>query len=98
MYMEFWNGWFEHWLEEHHVREPDEVGRVFEEMLGMGASVNVYMFHEVTNFGFYGANYIKQLTVTSYDYDAPLNEYGEPTKKYFLMREIVSKNILVKHQ
>ncbi|MBT2755554.1 beta-galactosidase [Mesobacillus foraminis] len=95
MCMEFWNGWFDHWLEEHHERDPEEVGRVFEEMLSMGASVNVYMFHGGTNFGFYnGANHIKQYepTVTSYDYDAPLNEYGEPTKKYFLMREILTKH------
>lgn len=95
MCMEFWNGWFDHWSEEHHVRDPEEVGRAFEEMLGMGASVNVYMFHGGTNFGFYnGANHIKRYepTVTSYDYDAPLNEYGEPTKKYFLMREILTKH------
>ncbi|TCN27497.1 glycoside hydrolase family 35 protein [Mesobacillus foraminis] len=95
MCMEFWNGWFDHWMEEHHVRDPEDVGRVFEEMLGMGASVNVYMFHGGTNFGFYnGANHIKRYepTVTSYDYDAPLNEYGEPTKKYFLMREILTKH------
>jgi beta-galactosidase len=95
MCMEFWNGWFDHWLEEHHVRDPEDVGRVFEEILGMGASVNVYMFHGGTNFGFYnGANHINQYepTVTSYDYDAPLNEYGEPTKKYFLLREILTKH------
>lgn len=29
--------------------------------------------------------------VTSYDYDAPLNEAGDPTEKYFSVREIVSK-------
>src|SRR4030095_14498508 len=57
MCMEYWNGWFDHWGEEHHVRNGDEVAQVFEDMLSLGASVNFYMFHGGTNFGFTsGAN------------------------------------------
>ncbi|QGH36118.1 beta-galactosidase [Gracilibacillus salitolerans] len=92
MCMEFWNGWFDHWFEEHHERNPKEVANEFETMLQQGASVNFYMFHGGTNFGFYnGANHIENYepTVTSYDYDAPLNEYGEPTEKYFLIRDVI---------
>ena len=29
--------------------------------------------------------------ITSYDYDAPLNEAGDPTEKYFAMRNVISK-------
>lgn len=91
---EFWNGWFDHWGGEHHHRDPQEAAAVLDEMLGMGASVNFYMFHGGTNFGFMsGANYegILQPDVTSYDYGALLNECGDPTPKYFACREVIGK-------
>lgn len=28
---------------------------------------------------------------TSYDYDAPLNEAGDPTQKYFVLLEIIAR-------
>jgi beta-galactosidase len=94
MCMEFWNGWFDHWGEEHHTRDAKDAALVFEEMLKAGASVNFYMFHGGTNFGFYnGANHsdMYQPTVTSYDYDCLLTEDGEPTEKYYLIKDIISK-------
>ncbi|NOU92710.1 beta-galactosidase [Paenibacillus sp. LMG 31456] len=92
--MEYWNGWFDHWMEDHHTRDAMDAARVFEDMLEAGASVNFYMFHGGTNFGFTnGANHIKayEPTITSYDYDSPLNEWGEPTEKYYAIRESLSK-------
>ena len=93
MCTEYWNGWFDHWGEEHHVREPEEAVACFKEMLDMGASVNFYMFHGGTNFGFTnGANcstHNYQPTVTSYDYCAPLTEEGNTTKKYDLLRALL---------
>ncbi len=100
MCSEFWNGWFDHWGEEHHVRNPKDAAAAFDELLSMGASVSVYMFHGGTNFGFMnGANCPDtkyhtpeyQPTVNSYDDDAPVNEYGELTEKYFLLRDVVKK-------
>lgn len=94
MCMEFWNGWFDHWGEEHHVRDSDDTAETFKEMLDMGASVNFYMFHGGTNFGFYnGANYGNeyQPTVTSYDYDCPLSETGDITPKYLAVREVIAE-------
>lgn len=94
MCMEFWNGWFDHWGEEHHTRDAKDAALVFDEMLKAGASVNFYMFHGGTNFGFYnGANHsdMYQPTVTSYDYDCLLTEDGEPTEKYYLVKDIISK-------
>ena len=45
-----------------------------------------------TNFGFMnGANYDPgnyQPTVTSYDYDAPINESGDPTDKFFAIKKV----------
>ncbi|MEX3615919.1 glycoside hydrolase family 35 protein [Paenibacillus glucanolyticus] len=96
MCMEYWNGWFDHWLKPHHTRSSEEVAQVFEEMLRLNASVNFYMFHGGTNFGFYnGANDQEKYepTVTSYDYDAPLSECGDATAKYEAVRSAI-----VKHQ
>ncbi|WP_068777077.1 beta-galactosidase family protein [Paenibacillus sp. FJAT-26967] len=94
MCMEYWNGWFDHWMEDHHTRDAEDAAQVLDEMLGMGASVNFYMFHGGTNFGFYsGANHIKTFepTVTSYDYDAALTERGDPTVKFESFREVIRK-------
>ncbi|PYI51788.1 glycoside hydrolase family 35 protein [Paenibacillus flagellatus] len=96
MCMEYWNGWFDHWFEHHHTRDGGDVANVLEEMLKEDASVNFYMFHGGTNFGFYnGANCPApdqyQPTITSYDYDVLLTEAGEPTAKYFKVREVLSR-------
>lgn len=92
--MEYWNGWFDHWGDEHHVRGYEDVVDVLDRMLAAGASVNFYMFHGGTNFGFYnGANHIEfyEPTVTSYDYNALLSESGDPTDKYWAIREVIGR-------
>ncbi|BBI33382.1 glycoside hydrolase family 35 protein [Cohnella abietis] len=91
--MEYWNGWFDHWGDQHHVRGYDDVKDVLDRILRMGASVNFYMFHGGTNFGFYnGANHIDfyEPTVTSYDYNALLSEAGDITDKYMAIREVIA--------
>ncbi|KOP67351.1 beta-galactosidase [Bacillus sp. FJAT-18019] len=98
MCMEYWNGWFDHWGEEHHTRSAEDAAHVLDEILSLNGSVNFYMFHGGTNFGFYnGANAHSldayEPTITSYDYDSPLNESGEPTEKYFAVREVISKYV-----
>lgn len=103
MCMEFWNGWFDHWDESHHTREAEDVAKVLEEMLEAGASVNFYMFHGGTNFAFYnGANCQQkdqyEPTITSYDYDSLLSESGEPTAKFYAVREVLSRYSLSKKQ
>ena len=98
MCMEFWCGWFEHWGADPVVRDPAEAAGALREILECGASVNVYMAHGGTNFaGWSGANRSGPLqdqelrsTVTSYDYDAPVDEYGRPTEKFWLMREVLA--------
>ena len=94
MVMEFWNGWFDAWGDEAHTRtDAAEVAKELEDTLAEG-SVNFYMFHGGTNFGFTsGANYYEKLApdVTSYDYDAPLSEWGAITPKYEACREVISR-------
>lgn len=61
-----------------------------------GANVNFYMFFGGTNFGFSAGanaqgsgNYAAH--ITSYDYDAPMDEAGDPTPKYMKIREAVGQ-------
>lgn len=93
---EFWCGWFDHWGEEAHHRDAQDAAAVLNDILTYGDSVNLYMFHGGTNFGLTsGANEAPypdyKATVTSYDYDAPLDEAGDPTPKYFAMREVLGR-------
>lgn len=95
MVMEYWNGWFDHWMEDHHVRDAGDVAGVLDEILTQGSSFNMYMFHGGTNFGFYnGANHIVtyEPTTTSYDYDAPLTEWGDTTAKFEAVRSVLSNH------
>lgn len=92
--MEFWHGWFDHWGEHHHTRDPQEAASVLDDMLRAGGSVNFFMGHGGTNFGLWsGCNFDKVLqpTVTSYDYDAPVGEGGEITEKFFAFRAVIGK-------
>lgn len=94
MIMEFWIGWFDHWGYEHITRPAEELREELNYMMENDISVNFYMFHGGTNFGFMnGANYHdeQRCTVTSYDYDALLTEAGDLTPKYHLVKEILAK-------
>ncbi len=95
MCMEFWCGWFDHWGKPHHTRGAEDAAATLDEILAADGSVNIYMMHGGTNFGFMaGANQDERYfpTVTSYDYDAPLDERGEPTAKYHAFREIFARH------
>lgn len=93
MCCEFWDGWFDAWGNEcHGSRTTENLIADFKAMLDKDASVNFYMFHGGTNFGFTsGANRYETYTptVTSYDYDALLNEWGGYTPKYHAVRELL---------
>ena len=92
MCMEFWCGWFDHWGEKHHTRGSDSTLKEIEEFLKQDASFNMYMFHGGTNFGFgAGSNHNKGFapTVTSYDYCAPLTEWGDYTETYHKIRKLL---------
>lgn len=99
MCMEFWCGWFDHWGEPQHLRAAADAAQALDEVLAAGASVNVFMFHGGTSFGFMnGANTdletgAYQPTVGSYDYDAPLSEDGQLTAKFHAFREVIGRHV-----
>lgn len=90
---ESYPGWLTHWGEK--WARPDKAGIVKEVKFLMDTkrSFNLYVIHGGTNFGFTaGANsggkgYEPDLT--SYDYDAPINEQGNATEKYMALRELI---------
>ncbi len=92
---EFWNGWFDHWGERHHIREASGVETVVRDILDEGGSVSFYMAHGGTNFGLWaGANHdgdVLQPTVTSYDSDAPVSESGTITAKGRMLRRVLGE-------
>lgn len=94
MCSEFWDGWFDSWGRPHHTTSPADSAAELEALLSAGASVNLYMFHGGTNFGLTnGANHKGRYLpiATSYDYDAPLDEAGNPTEKYHAFREVIAR-------
>lgn len=91
---EYYTGWLDYWGQNHSTRSTPAVARGLERILKLGASVNMYMFHGGTNFGYWnGADdkgYFLPIT-TSYDYDAPISEAGDPTPKLFAIQNVISK-------
>jgi len=91
---ELYPGWLTHWGEPWARAETADTLKDLRWLLDNKKSFSLYVLHGGTNFGFWaGANMGKayQPDVTSYDYDAPINERGEPTPKYFAIRELLAK-------
>ena len=93
MCSEFWSGWFDKWGARHETRPAQDMVNGIDEMLSKGISFSLYMTHGGTSFGHWaGANSPGFAPdVTSYDYDAPINEYGCATEKYHLLRQTLQK-------
>src|SRR6266700_3060685 len=92
---EYWPGWFDHWGHPHETRPLAPQLEDLEYILKRGTGINIYMFHGGTSFGFMSGSSLTRdqflPDVTSYDYDAPLDEAGHPTLKYFGYRELLAK-------
>ncbi|XP_078392913.1 beta-galactosidase-like, partial [Cetorhinus maximus] len=91
---EFYVGWLDYWGVEHSVIPSENATKMLEEMLQLGANVNMYMFEGGTNFGFWNGadcNAKYRPITTSYDYNAPLSEAGDPTEKFYALRDVISK-------
>ncbi|XP_008852414.1 beta-galactosidase-1-like protein 2 isoform X2 [Nannospalax galili] len=90
MVMEYWTGWFDSWGGPHNILDSSEVLETVSAIIKAGSSINLYMFHGGTNFGFInGAMHFHEYNadVTSYDYDAVLTEAGDYTAKYTKLRD-----------
>jgi beta-galactosidase len=93
---EYWPGWFDLWGHPHETRPIDPQLADLDNILLRGASLNLYMVHGGTSFGMMAG--ASQSTgsyrgnVTSYDYDAPIDEAGHPTPKFFAYRDLILKH------
>lgn len=94
---EFYPAWFDVWGQPHSAVNYKRPAEQLDWMLKNDVSVSIYMFHGGTNFAYTnGANtnngaYEPQ--PTSYDYDAPLGEYGNAYPKYYAFREVIQRNL-----
>lgn len=78
LWTEAWTGWYNTWGDAHHIRPTEDIAYEVLRFFAMGGTgVNHYMWHGGTNFerdGMY-------TQAASYDFDAPIDEYGLPTDK-----------------
>ncbi|XP_023003076.1 beta-galactosidase 3 [Cucurbita maxima] len=74
MWTEAWSGWFNEFGGPIHQRPVQDLAFAVARFIQKGGSfINYYMYHGGTNFGrTAGGPFI----TTSYDYDAPIDEYG----------------------
>jgi beta-galactosidase len=98
---ETYPGWLTHWGEPWARQDTTTFLKNLRFLMDNKKSFNIYVFHGGTNFGFTaGANISEkgyEPDVTSYDYDAPLNEAGQPTEKYMAIRRLL-ESYLVKEK
>ena len=95
---EWYPGWFDSWGSPHQGSNADEDAKKLDTVLSAGISINLYMFHGGTTRGFMnGANMSKREPyapqTSSYDYDAPLDEAGNPSPKFYKFRAIIEKHL-----
>lgn len=78
LWTEAWTGWYNTWGDAHHIRPTEDIAYELLRFFAIGGTgVNHYMWHGGTNFerdGMY-------TQAASYDFDAPIDEYGLPTDK-----------------
>jgi beta-galactosidase len=90
---ETYTGWLTHWGEEWASIDTTELLKEVKFLMDNRKSFNLYVIHGGTSFGFTaGANSGQkgyEPAVTSYDYNAPINEQGKPTPKYMALRKLI---------
>lgn len=94
MCSEYWSGWFDGWGRAHETRPAEAMVKGISEMLDNNISFSLYMTHGGTSFGHWaGSNNTKfSPDCTSYDYDAPINEQGSATEKYYKLRALLQQH------
>jgi len=93
---EWYPAWFDWWGTKHHTVPVEKYLPALDSVLAAGVSINMYMFHGGTTRGYMnGANYNDnspfEPQISSYDYDAPLDEAGNTTLKFMKFREVIQK-------
>lgn len=99
--LEYWAGNFTNWGFDECTHIPDEViKQTVNNFVDIGAGFNMYMIFGGTNFGFSNGaqgnlTWMRDSynpTVTSYDYDASITEWGGYTQKYFDIKEAMERD------
>ncbi|OJW13298.1 MAG: beta-galactosidase [Mucilaginibacter sp. 44-25] len=95
---EWYPAWFDWWGTPHHTVPAEKYAGRLDSVLAAGISINMYMFHGGTTRDFMnGANYKDgtpyEPQISSYDYDAPLDEAGNPTPKFIAFRNVIQKHL-----
>lgn len=95
MCSEYWTGWFDYWGRAHETRSISSFIGSLKDMLDRNISFSLYMAHGGTSFGQWGGANAPPFgsMVASYDYNAPINEAGLPTDKFYAVRDLM-KNYL----
>lgn len=92
---EYWTGWFDKWGSPHETRDVKSFIGSLKDMMDRNISFSLYMAHGGTSFGQWaGANAPAYApTTSSYDYNSPIDEAGNPTDKFYAIRDLL-KNYL----
>ncbi len=92
MCSEYWSGWFDHWGRKHETRTTESLLGSLKDMMKRNISFSLYMAHGGTTFGHWGGanSPVYSAMCSSYDYDAPINESGKVTPKYFALRKLLA--------
>ncbi|CAN8004540.1 unnamed protein product, partial [Ixodes hexagonus] len=80
-------GYFSRWRQNHFDHNHSEDADSYRELMRLNVSINLFMFHGGTNFGF-GAAFER---TTSNDYDAALSEAGDPTDFYDMIKVAIEE-------
>ena len=94
MCSEFWSGWFDGWGRAHETRPSKDMVQGISTMLDNDISFSLYMTHGGSSFAWWAGSNNNKFSpdCTSYDYDAPIDEQGAATPKYYELRELLQKH------
>jgi beta-galactosidase len=100
---EWYPAWFDWWGTKHHKVPSEKYAPKLDSILAAGISINMYMFHGGSTRGYMnGANYNDtnpyEPQISSYDYDAPLDEAGNITQKFVDFRKVIEKHLPAGHE
>lgn len=95
---EWYPAWFDWWGTPHHTVPAEKYTGKLDAVLKAGISINMYMFHGGSTRDFMNGANDKDVTpyepqISSYDYDAPLDEAGNATDKFMKFRAVIQSNL-----
>lgn len=94
---EIYSGWLTHWGEAFQGKTLAKYNSEFNFLFTKNHSFSMYMVHGGSNFGLtaganaYSSNSDYKGHITSYDYDAPIDEQGSPNAKFTSFRDMAKK-------